>query len=306
MAGFAAIGEAMIELSDPQDSRWKMGFAGDSLNTAWYVRAMLPDQVVDFVSAFGDDSFSAAQRAFLAKAAIGTAASPMTQGARPGLYAISLQNAERSFTYWRADSAARGLAADRVALRASLADREMIYVTGITLAILSPVDRIRLLEALADARAKGARIAFDPNHRPKLWPSAAAARAAYQAIYGLCDIVLPTREDEADLFGDASTAATAARILDYGVSEVVVKCGADAAQLYAGGDHHAVPALKVCAVDTTGAGDSFCGGYLAARMQGKTPVAAARLGHRLAAKVVCAHGALLPLATFENFDADEA
>lgn len=304
MAGFAAIGEAMIELSDPQDGRWKMGFAGDSLNTAWYVRALLPDRVVDFVSAFGDDSFSAAQQAFLAEAAIGTAASPLTQGARPGLYAISLQEAERSFTYWRADSAARALASDREALRASLAAREMIYVTGITLAILSPVDRIRLLDALAEARAKGARIAFDPNHRPKLWPDRAAARAAYQAIYGLCDIVLPTREDEADLFGDISTAATAARIAGYGVAEVVVKCGADPAQIYADGAHHAVPALKVEAVDTTGAGDSFCGGYLAARMQGKPPRDAAALGHRVAAKVVCAHGALLPLATFAGFATD--
>lgn len=303
MSGFAAIGEAMIELSDPQDGRWKMGFAGDSLNTAWYIRALLPDQVVDFVSAFGDDSFSAAQRDFLATAAIGTAASPVIQGARPGLYAITLHNAERSFTYWRSDSAARALASDRDALRASLAGREMIFVTGITLAILSPVDRIRLLEALAEARAKGARIAFDPNHRPKLWPDASAARAAYQAIYGLCDIVLPTREDEADLFGDASSAVTAARIAGYGVAEVVVKCGADPAQIYAGGDHHAVPALKVSAVDTTGAGDSFCGGYLAARMQGQSPFDAACLGHRVAAKVVCAHGALLPLATFAGFAA---
>ena len=61
----------------------------------------------DYVSAFGDDPFSRDQIAFFAAHGIGTASSPVIAGARPGLYAITLTGAERSFTYWRADAAAR-------------------------------------------------------------------------------------------------------------------------------------------------------------------------------------------------------
>lgn len=293
--GFAAIGECMIELSGEQDTRWRMGFAGDSLNTAWYVRALRPDLPVDFVSAFGDDPFSLRQRAFLDAADIGIAASPVLPGARPGIYAITLDGAERSFSYWRADSAARALARDADALRASLTGRAMVYLTGITLAILTPADRQTLMRVLAELRAHGTKIAFDPNHRPRLWPDAATAQAAYRAMLAQCDIALPTWEDEADLFGDTTPHATAARLHGLGVTEVVVKRGARSAWISTPNGTAEIPAQRASPLDTTGAGDSFCGGYLAGRMSGLSEARAAELGHSVAAQVIGIHGALMPM-----------
>lgn len=295
MNGFAAIGECMIELSGNDGDLWRMGFAGDTFNTTWYVRALTaPGDPVDYVTAFGDDPFSARQKDFISTSGIGTAQSPTVPGARPGLYAITLDGAERSFTYWRSEAAARRLAADPEALRASLSDREMIYFSGVTLAILSPDDRQTLLRALREARDNGARIAFDPNLRLGLWENADIARATIRAALRLADIALPTFPDEQSLFGDASPEASADRIAELGVAEIVVKNGAEPAVVRSGETSSRIAAVETKAVDTTGAGNSFNGAYLVARREGDPPDRAASRAHRIAAAVVGIHGALAP------------
>jgi 2-dehydro-3-deoxygluconokinase len=295
--GVAAVGECMIELSQEPGGLWRLGYAGDSFNTLWALRAILgPHWRTSYVSAFGDERFSQAQREMMRAAGIDTAESPVIPGARPGLYAISLQGAERSFTYWRADAAARALASDPAALGRSLAGRALVYVSGITLGILAPEDRLRLLAALAAARREGARIAFDPNYRARLWPDAAEARAAITAALRLSDIALPTHADERALFGDADAAATLDRIAAAGVAEAAVKDGPAPALVLAGGLRTAVPAEPIAdPADTTGAGDAFNGGFLAGRLLGLDPVAAARRGHRTAAAVIRRPGAIVAM-----------
>lgn len=307
MRSVAAVGECMIELSGGAGDQWRAGFAGDTFNLLWALRALLPgDWAADYVTAFGDDPFSARQLAFMAAAGIGTAASPRIPAARPGLYAITLDGAERSFTYWRAESAARRLADDPAALARSLRGRGLVFVSGITLAILDEPGRAALLAALTAARAEGSLVAFDPNWRPRLWPGAEAARAAVGRALAVCDIALPTFPDEAALFGDAVPLVTVERLRRAGVAEIVVKDGPGRALAAAGGTVDAVPALPVAdAVDTTGAGDAFNGGYLAARLLGEAPPAAAVRAHRVAAAVLRLHGALAPPGTLRAaFGAD--
>ena len=110
------------------------------------------DRPADYVSAFGDDPFSRDQIAFFASHGIGTASSPTIPGARPGLYAITLSGAERSFTYWRSDAAARRLADDPAALAKSLENRALVYFSGITLAILAEPARSDAACRLAETR----------------------------------------------------------------------------------------------------------------------------------------------------------
>lgn len=293
--GIASIGECMLELSGAGGGAWNLNYAGDTFNTLWAIRALTDATMpADYVSAFGDDPFSAGQIEFFAANGIGIAASPIIAGARPGLYAITLTGAERSFTYWRSDAAARQLAEDQGALNKSLQNRSLVYFSGITLAILSPAARGRLLLALDQARQRGSRIAFDPNYRPRLWQSVQEARGAIADALPLIDIALPTFPDEQALFGDSTPDGVAYRLSAAGVKEIVVKDGAEPALVVDGDSRERVPAVKVTAVDTTGAGDSFNGGYLAARLAGKPPAEAAAIAHRVAAATVQVRGALAP------------
>ena len=109
---FASIGECMIELSAGNGADWRLGYAGDTFNTAWYVRAILPKgNRVAYVTALGDDPFSDKMLSFFAEAGVETDRIRRAAGRRPGLYAITLKEAERAFTYWR--ERIRGTAACR-------------------------------------------------------------------------------------------------------------------------------------------------------------------------------------------------
>jgi 2-dehydro-3-deoxygluconokinase len=291
---FASIGECMIELSAGSGADWRMGFAGDTFNTAWYVRAILPKaKRVAYVTGLGDDPFSDKMRKFFAEAGVETDRIRKVAGRRPGIYAITLDKAERSFTYWRGESAARSLADDAAWLKRALGDADMLYFSGITLAILAPPKRQRLMKSLAAARKAGATIAFDPNYRPVLWPSKKEARGAVEAAFAISDIALPTFSDAEVLFGDRSVEATMRRLTDSGVEEFVIKNGEKPAVVFGDGKHGKVPPMRPKRmVDTTGAGDSFSGAYLAGRILKLDPFSAARLGHLVAAEVVGVHGAL--------------
>ena len=75
--GIASVGECMIELSGADAGLWRLGFAGDSFNTLWSLRALTDaSRPADYVSAFGDDPFSRDQIAFFSAHGSGTAASP--------------------------------------------------------------------------------------------------------------------------------------------------------------------------------------------------------------------------------------
>jgi 2-dehydro-3-deoxygluconokinase len=292
--GIAAIGECMIELSNSGDAGWKMGFAGDTFNTLWALAALSESRQATYVSAFGDDPFSREQITFFANAGIGIGASPIIANARPGLYAITLTGAERSFTYWRSDAAARQLASDPSALAKSLKDQSLVYFSGITLAILDAAARKVLLAAIGKARTEGSLVAFDPNYRPRLWHGVKEAQAAILEALAVTDIALPTFPDEQMLYADTTPAETVARI-GRSVAEIVVKDGENPALVVAQGQAETVPAIHVAApVDTTGAGDSFNGGYLAARLAGHSPAESVRRAHRVAAAVVQLRGALAP------------
>jgi 2-dehydro-3-deoxygluconokinase len=112
---------------------------------------------------------------------------------------------------------------------------------------------------------------------------------------------MPTFDDDRVLFGDESPGGCAKRIAGYGVAEVVVKDGANPCVVSVEGrlvsiKPEAVPRI----VDTTGAGDSFNAGYLAARLAGRSPQEASEYAHRAAGRVIGTHGALLDMSLFAD------
>ncbi len=299
MKRFVSVGECMIEMSGGEDGGYRLGFAGDTLNTAWYARAALGDDWdVTYFTALGDDIYSDQMAEFLAANDIGTSRIRRIPGKRPGLYLIHQAAGDRHFTYWRETSAARQLADDPVILAEVIGGAETIYFSGITLAILTPEARERLLTAVGAARQAGAQTAFDPNIRPVLWPDTSELRSAISEAAAVSTFVLPTHDDEKPVFGDATLEETADRYRGLGADEVVVKNGAADALIATAEGTATVPAEKGEMVDATGAGDSFNGAYLAARLAGADVEASAMAAHRTAAKVIGHRGALMPRAEF--------
>jgi 2-dehydro-3-deoxygluconokinase len=297
-----AIGECMIELQRSVEAGSAMDyrFGGDTLNAAVYMARLLDPAVarVGYVTGLGIDGMSDEMLAAWQGEGIDTSCVLRLPERLPGVYLIETSDSgERRFHYWRADSAARHWmgAPGADAVLARLAASAMLYVSGISLAILWPADRERLLRLLAHCRANGGKVVFDNNYRPRLWNSAAEAAAVYARVLAQCDIALLTLDDEQAIYGATEDAASAiARARAHGVAEVVIKRGGDPCVVHVDGlsvDVAGEPVATV--VDTTAAGDSFGAAYVAARLQGLDPAAAARAGHRLAGAVIGQRGAII-------------
>jgi 2-dehydro-3-deoxygluconokinase len=292
------IGECMVEMSPDGPGRFRQGFAGDTFNSAWYLRQVLPRQWnVGYATCVGTDAMSDAMVTCMADAGIDTAAIRRLPDRTVGLYMIHLRDGERSFSYWRGESAARQLAADSKALSHAVRGCDLVLVSGITLAILPEHDRAALIDILGNARSNGSLIAFDPNLRPRLWPDDATMRQAIMQAAKVADIVMPSFDEEALHFGDSCRQATIARYRHAGARSVVVKNGADMMTAWdaSEGETEFRP-RQVTPRDTTAAGDSFNAGFLAARLQGRGLLEALTAGAALAGQVVQSFGALVPVA----------
>src|SRR5215831_18538361 len=259
-----AVGEVMIELTRAGDGRYRFAFGGDTFNTAVYLARGGID--VDYATALGDDAYSDALLALAAAEGVGTDLIIRVPGRVPGLYMVETDDrGERSFCYWRDTSPARELfeLAEWGRIAERLLTAQMIYFSGITLSLYSNVGIGRFLAATEIARKNGARVVFDGNFRP---------RAVFAEALKRVDIALPTFEDEALLWGDASPEATVERLQAFGIGEIVVKNGVNSALVVTDRNRALVPVPEIVVpVDTTAAGDSFNAAYLAARLSGEAP-----------------------------------
>jgi 2-dehydro-3-deoxygluconokinase len=295
----AAIGECMLEVAcvgDGMFSPAQLGFGGDTLNTALYLARQ--GVAVDYHTALGDDRSSDAMIGAWHDEGIGVEHVERVVGASPGLYLVRTDaHGERSFQFWREHSPARRLCVlPNWAQRArKFATYDWLYFSAITLSILGKDGRTALLEAVADARAHGARVAFDSNYRPRHWPDARTAQRAIEAALRHVDLALPTFDDEHVLFGDAHPEECLARLRAHGVETAAIKLGADGCLL---NDRHgsrriAAPRVERV-VDTTAAGDAFNAGFLGGLILGDTAERAALRGHRIAGIVIQHRGAIAP------------
>lgn len=296
----ATLGECMIELREA-GAALTSAFAGDTLNVATYLRRLLPaaDYDVDYISALGNDHLSARMLDAWKSEGIGTQLVRNHPRALPGLYWIQTDAAgEREFLYWRNASAARNVLAgghDRK-IRESLTAGDVLFLSGISFAILAPAQREKLLALLADFHEHGVRIAYDSNYRRRLWRRIAVARRVQKRLLRYVHTFITSYADEAALFGDHDLTTTAERLAAAGTTEWVIR-GDPGETLASNGSHSAVGVVSAsCVVDTTGAGDSFDAAYLAARLSGYEVPAAIRAGHKLAALVVRCRGAIIDRA----------
>lgn len=276
---------------------WAMQMGGDAYNFAVYLARGGIDTA--FMTALGTDGFSEAmRRRWREEDGLDVSFVATIPDRVPGLYAIeTAPDGERDFTYWRDRSAVRALfdAPGAAALLDRAGSAELLYVSGITLSLYDQGGQ-QALRGLAEAvRASGGQVAFDTNYRARGWASRAAAAAAVRDFAPLVTIALPTFNDEAEVFGDGDANQTAARWRDWGADIVAIKLGGMGAMLATRDTQWLIPTVPQGQPrDTTGAGDSFNGAFLAALLMGASPEDAVRAGHRLAGAVIRHQGAIIP------------
>lgn len=301
MAHIAAIGEVMVELSPfPSASENRevmaLSFAGDTYNTSVYMARLGLE--TDYVTLLGDDPYSEQIMQRMANENIGTGMIGQVSGRSPGLYIIrNTPEGEREFFYWRKEAPARELfSSDENArlLTEKLKTCDCVYLTGITLAIISEESRNRLLACLKSLRAQGIKVAFDSNYRPRLWKDKQDAQKAMLAILESTDIALLTLDDEQLLWGDDSVSGCVERYKQFGISELILKRGADETIIISNQQETRVSVDPVTnIIDTTGAGDTFNAGYLAARLNGASQIDAAKQGNRCAGIIIRYRGGVI-------------
>lgn len=296
MTQIACLGEVMIELR-PVDGRkeFSLGFAGDTFNTA----VMLARQGVDaaYLTRLGSDQYSRQIIETAAKEGLNTQGMTSSGENLPGLYLIQNDEyGERDFFYWRDRSPARQIFESEessAALVNQAREAQWLYLSGITAAVMGQHAETKFLNALNAIRSAGVKIAFDPNYRPLLWQSIQEAQRWHSTLLALSDMVLPTFADEQALWGAENPQHVIDRCVEAGSTHVVVKCPDAHAVVWCEGaltelqSNYSGPVI-----DTTGAGDAFNAGYLAAYLADKSQSDCLLNAHAVASTVLSVHGAL--------------
>jgi len=297
MVDIVCMGEPLLEFNQlpaGADGRrlYLEGFGGDTSNAA--VAAARQGAQVGYLTAVGQDV--AGERFLDLWRGEGIDVSGVRRSAeRPtAVYFVTHADAGHAFLYYRKDSAAAGYGPADVDT-AMVAGAKVFYASGISMGIsASAADAV--FHAMAGARAAGATVAFDTNYRPRLWPAARAASVIHAAV-GLSHIAFPGMEDALALTGLSEPDAIADFYLRMGPRLVVLKMGAQGALVATPATRLRIAPFPCTPVDATGAGDAFCGSFLARTVAGDAPEDAARYAAAAAALKCEGYGAVAPIPT---------
>lgn len=308
MKNIFLFGECMIELmtasQDPSSNTLKQSFAGDVFNTAVYLKRTFSDVNVHLVTAVGKDSFSQDMIQYFNDEHIGTDFVFKSDTKIPGLYAIQLDDVgERSFTYWRSDSAARQVMQhiDDNAINA-LSQGDMFFFSGISLAVIEPSARADFWVMIEKLKAAGVNIVFDPNYRARMWDNESQAKTQFEKAFSLSNIVLPGVDDFQQLYGLSTSQEVYDFCKPYQFDELIIKNGEAGIFCYTKTEHFQFDITPVNnVVDTTSAGDSFNGVYLGARTKNVSISDAIDLASKAAGFVIQHKGAIVESAAYNQF-----
>jgi len=248
-----------------------------------------------WLSALPDNPLGRRVATTLAAGGVDTSLVHWQKGGRLGLYFVELGAAPRPIdvVYDRAASTMALATADSFAWQRA-ADTQYMHVSGITLA-LSESSRRVAMQAMEEARKRGALVTFDVNYRERLWDRRAAAAAARE-VAPLVDVLICTAEDALDLFGANEVPETAIAQLsaDLGVETVVLTLGAAGAIASRGGMTFRREGHPVEIVDRVGAGDAFVAGFIWGLIDGSLELGIER-GLAMSALKMTLHGDLFRL-----------
>ncbi|MEM1428981.1 MAG: sugar kinase [Pseudomonadota bacterium] len=290
-----ALGEPLIEmvrLPDPVDGRpaFRQSVGGDALNAL--VAAARQGARTGLLSSVGADPFGREILDLCAREGVdGSHISVRDQG-QTGVNFVYPDPAGRRFQYARKGSAASCYAPSDLP-EGAIAAARILHVTAVSQAISASM-RAAVDRAAQVARAQDTWVSYDLNLRLSLW-DLEVARRCITGFLPRADILLPSQDEAETLLGPRG----ATEFLDYfegfGARFVVLKRGSLGAILSGPDGRTEIPAVAVDALDSTGAGDSLAGAFLAYVLEGVEARDAARRAVSVAAGTVSGFGAIDPI-----------
>lgn len=296
--------ELMTASQESSANTLKQSFAGDVFNTAVYLKRTFSDVNVHLVTAVGKDNFSQNMIEYFKKEHIGTDFVFQSDTKIPGLYSIQVDEVgERSFTYWRSDSAARQVMQhiDENAIN-TLSQGDMFFFSGISLAVIEPNARADFWVMVEKMKAAGVKIVFDPNYRARMWDNPAQAKEQFEKAFSLSNIALPGVDDFQQLYDLSTSEEVYEFCKPYQFEELIIKNGEAGIFCYTPDESFKFDITPVKnVVDTTSAGDSFNGVYLGARTKNLTISEAIGLASKAAGFVIQHKGAIVEREAYKLF-----
>lgn len=289
------VGEPMLEFNQqpagPDGQRHYLEHhGGDTSNAA--IAAARQGCAVGYASAVGADAAGQSFLALWAREGVDAGCVRRDPAHPTAAYVVTHGPAGHEFAYYRRGSAASRMAPGDIPA-AAIRGARMLYASGISQGISdSAADAV--FEAIDVARAHGREVAYDTNYRARLWPVRRAA-AIIHAAMAQATVALPGLDDARVLTGLSDPEAIAAFYLQLGPRLVALKMGDQGVLLATPERMWRVPPFPCVPVDATGAGDTFCGAFLARLLAGDEAHAAGRYAACAAALSTEGFGAVGPI-----------
>jgi len=250
-------GEALVDLVQDASGRLVAHPGGGPFNAARAAGRLR--QPVAFLGPVAGDRFGRQLRERLARDSVRLDA--VVDSERPTTLALAQLDARGRVEYrFYAEGTSVPDLSVEAARRALPAGVALLHVGGLGL-VFEPI--AAALEALVRAAARRAIVTLDPNCRPAAVADATAYRRRLGRVLRHAAVVKASEEDLAWLDPARPPAETARSLLDQGPALVLLTLGARGATVLTAAGERAVPSPPVAVRDTIGAGDAFCGAFLA-------------------------------------------
>jgi 2-dehydro-3-deoxygluconokinase len=276
------IGECLVEFSDIGNGQYQIGYSGDVLNAL--AAAGRLGLSTGLLSATGDDPFTEGLRHILNVEHIDLSHAPILEGKPNGVYFLSIDAMGLpTFHFLRKNSAARDMfnAQPLASLIEYARSARALLFSSIPLAVIK--DRDKLLELMRAVKGETI-LAFDLNIRRILWDDLNELVALLSQLAPLIDALFITNEDDTILFGPRHATDALTDYVRRGFRQVVIRRGGLPTLVSSDGESFEVPVPHVAnIIDTTGAGDAFDAGYIAAMLRNHQSYECAAMGNATAA-----------------------
>lgn len=214
-----------------------------------------------FIGKVGKDQFGALLRDTITEAGIDASNLMVDENVNTTLaFVHTFPDGDREFSFYRNPGADMMLTADEV--NPEVVKDTKVFHFG-TLSMTHESVREATKKAVETAKANGCLVSFDPNLRPPLWSSLDLAKEQMEYGFGKCDILKISDNEIQFVSGKEDYDEGIAYLQEtYNIPLILLTMGKDGSRAYYKGMRVERPGFSVKAIETTGAGDTFCGSSL--------------------------------------------